>query len=193
MSSTVFYLSGVELFAFYFAQVVWFSQVFALGGLWLHIFHLLRGACGIWLVAKLPNTHDLISGVDLPQNTPFEKLGEIVMDHTKKEFTNYAAQNTKQMKAYVALTLICWFCDQVAFCVGVYTLSVGDAHDSYPGTVLLAFSSVYLALDMYYVVWVISIKLKLPESVSGPVMKMLGGKADRVLGTKLPETKDSAR
>lgn len=82
------------------------------------------------------------------------------------------------MKAYIILSIVTQIFDLIGFFVGVHTFHYGGAHDSYPGTIMLVFSALFLALDWYYVVWAISLKLKLPESVSKSVMKMLLGKAD---------------
>ena len=147
--------------------------------------HIPRAMIGVTLVVKLPNTHDLIHQVDIPQNQkiPFDKIGDYVMDSSKSQFATFAASNGKLMNGYVIMTLLTWFCDLISFFVGVHEFSSGSAHDSYPGTILLAFGCAFLALDMYYVVWVISMKLKLPPSVSGPVTKSLGGKADTILNS----------
>ena len=51
------------------------SQPSALATLWLHTLHYLRGALGLLLVFKLPNTHDLIGKVEFPQ-TSAELLNE---------------------------------------------------------------------------------------------------------------------
>lgn len=66
LSSVVYWTSQLELIVFYFATVVWISQVSALAIIWLHIVHIPRAICGIMLVVRMPNTHDLISDVDLP-------------------------------------------------------------------------------------------------------------------------------
>jgi hypothetical protein len=50
----------LELVAFYFAMVIWLSQITQLAGLWWHLLHVPRAFIGVLLIAKLPNTHELI-------------------------------------------------------------------------------------------------------------------------------------
>lgn len=45
---------------------------------------------------------------------------------------------------------------------------------------MLIISSFFIVLDVYYVLWVLSLKLKLPDYMSKLVAKALLGKADEL-------------
>jgi len=59
LSSTIYWVSILEIFAMTHMFWVWITHPSDLGGLWIHIFHGIRGPIGLWLIIKLPNTHDL--------------------------------------------------------------------------------------------------------------------------------------
>lgn len=60
LSSTIYWVSCLEVFLLFQMLWVWTTHTEDLAGLWIHIFHLFRGVCGIFIVVKLPNSHELI-------------------------------------------------------------------------------------------------------------------------------------
>jgi len=60
LSSSIFWISALEVFFITQMAWVWLTHTSELSGLWIHIFHLFRGVCGLFIVLKLPNSHDLI-------------------------------------------------------------------------------------------------------------------------------------
>jgi hypothetical protein len=60
LSSSIFWISALEIFFISQMAWVWTTHTSELSGLWIHIFHLARGVIGLFIVFKLPNSHDLI-------------------------------------------------------------------------------------------------------------------------------------
>jgi len=60
LSSTIYWVSVLEVSLITQMMWVWTTHTSDLSGLWIHIFHLFRGGCGLFIVFKLPNSHDLI-------------------------------------------------------------------------------------------------------------------------------------
>lgn len=183
LSSTVYWISQLELVVFYFGAVIWFSQVSALGTLWLHIMHVPRSLVGILLVVNMPNTHDLITDVAIPpkEKIQFDRLASYVTDSAMKSFMSFYDANARYLKGYLILTLVAWFLDLISFFIACHKYGESDLHDAYPATILFVFGVVYLALDTYYIWWVISLKLKLPDYIFRPVFKALGGLGDQLV------------
>jgi len=69
LSSTVFWISCLEIFLMWHMFWIWTTHVSDLSGLWIHIGHIFRGICGIIMTMNLPNTHDLIKGPQTAQTT----------------------------------------------------------------------------------------------------------------------------
>ena len=74
LSERVWWVSIFESFLYMFCMTLWMSHVRAIGSVWLHIFHVPRAFAGYYLVARMPNTHDMVSGVKI------EKQGKIPVD-----------------------------------------------------------------------------------------------------------------
>lgn len=69
--------------------------------------------------------------------------------------------------------------DIIEFFIAVNMWSNG-VH-GYRGSMLLFICSIFLLLDFYYTLWVISLKLKLPPELTGPVTNALMGKGDKLI------------
>jgi hypothetical protein len=51
---------------------------------------------------------------------------------------------------------------------------------------MMVFGAVFLAIDMYFVVWVVSLKLKLPQTVGKRLAKAMFGRIDNTsIGKRL--------
>lgn len=70
---------------------------------------------------------------------------------------------SKYIKAYLALTIVCYILDLISFFVGVSAFANDDEHKSYFGTVYLIFAILLLGTDLYYISWSLSIYMKMPK------------------------------
>jgi hypothetical protein len=89
--------------------------------------------------------------------------------------SGYLQTTGRYMKAYLALTIICYVLDIISFFVGCSHFGSSDDHQAYFATVLIAFAVFYCMTDIFYVIWAISIYLKLPKSLAKVVFKAAWG------------------
>lgn len=73
---------------------------------------------------------------------------------------------------------MCYVLDLISFFVGCAKFGSDDDHQAYFATVLIMFAIFYCITDMFYIIWAISIYMKLPKSLSKIVFKAAGGGVD---------------
>lgn len=82
----------------------------------------------------------------------------------------------KYVLVYFILTCCCFWCDIINFFRGVALITGNDYYLwSYSACVILIVSSVFVTLDVYYIVWVASHKIKLPLSLGGLICQAIIG------------------
>ena len=92
---------------------------------------------------------------------------------------------SKYIKAYLALTLVCYILDLISFFVAATDFSNEDEHKSYFGTIYMIFSVLCLMTDIYYIIWSISVYMKLPVELAKPLAKFVGGTGDKMIDVVL--------
>lgn len=85
LSSSLFWSSLGEIFLFVFAFFVFFTDPREMGAIFFHLFHIGRGVIGLLIVKKLPNSHDMISEIQIPasEKIPFDNIGRYVITGAK--------------------------------------------------------------------------------------------------------------
>ena len=70
--------------------------------------HLPRAFTGTFLVIKLPNTHDMISQIDIPQKEKIDigKIGPYIVRSVNKEIEKYSRENKRFLIAYIILSVV---------------------------------------------------------------------------------------
>ena len=79
------------------------------------------------------------------------------------------------MLVYFVLTCVCFLSDVVSFFVAISMFGNDETEYSFAGVGLLALSALYFSLDLYYLIWIASQKMKLPDYVSTQVILALLG------------------
>ena len=69
--------------------------------------------------------------------------------------------------------MLAFILDLVNLAIGIYMFSSQDP--AYEATLVIVFSALFIGIDMYLVVWVISLRLKLPTKLARSVNTMLSG------------------
>jgi len=95
----------------------------------------------------------------------------------------FMKKTSKYIKAYFVLTLLCYVLDLISFFVGVAAFGDDDDHKSYFGTVYLIFAVLCIVTDLYYVIWSLSIYMKLPKELANATAKMTRGAGDQLEAT----------
>ena len=102
----------------------------------------------------------------------------MVVSNAKDQISVYLKTTGKYLKAYLVLTIVCYVLDLISFFVGMAHFDSDDDHKAYFATVLLAFAVFYCLTDMVYIIWAISMYMKLPKPVAQVVYKAVNGAGD---------------
>ena len=81
--------------------------------------------------------------------------------------------------SYVALSLVTIIFDVVEMLIVVVLFAKNDP--AFEETIMLVVSFSFITLDFYYFIWVLSLKLKLPEEITTPVQQALVGKVGKLV------------
>lgn len=68
MYSNLFWNSVLELLIFVVMLILFITDPAALGGIWLMIIHVIRGAIGLLILRNMPLTHDIIKNASAPMD-----------------------------------------------------------------------------------------------------------------------------
>jgi hypothetical protein len=193
LSSTLYWVSLIELLVTQNLFWIYITHPDDLGNLWIHIVHLPRAMLGLYIVYKLPNTHDLIQtqGANLPETVTLPDMIPTMASQVKTKMSAFLNQTSKYLRGYLVLSVICNILDLLSFWVGVAHFNTGDDHKAYFATVLLIMAVFYLFTDCFYGIWAVSLYMKLPKDLASAAFKAVTGVADklapaidRVLGKK---------
>lgn len=175
LSSGLFWTSLSEVLLFIFAFLVFLPDASEMGGIFFHILHVGRGIFGIMIVRKLPNFSDLVS--TLPQDAnrvPFDKLANSMENGAQKLAIKFQEDVSGKLKLYVILSAVCIVLDFIQLMNGVTKYGTLDA-TAYAGVASIVIAFVFLALDYYFFLWALSVKMKLPVYAGSFVFKGLLG------------------
>ena len=182
LSNILYWSSVVDLFLFIFTLSCFMTSPKVAGLLFIHIIHVLRAVCGGFAVFKLPKSSRIIDDVRavMQQNkdeaVEHQDLGEKLNAATETMFKQY---NDKLIVipviVYFVLTCLQFVLDFVVFCVALAYMSDDVNTESYAAALMLCLSSVFISLDLYYIIWVASFKFKMPTEYSVEVITALIG------------------
>lgn len=178
LSSGIFWCSVVEMFMFLLTFSLFLTTPGTMAPIFLHILHIPRGVVGGLIVWKMPNSQDLIleaAADSTNQKVTHEMFGAFILSSAQKSLKKVSDTLSKLLLAYFILTCISFMFDIVDFFIGVSYLQNGVTEYSYGATCILILSSIFVTLDLYYIIWAVSFKIKLPSSLSGVVIQALIG------------------
>ena len=143
---------------------------------WLTIFHLPRGLLGFCLLKFLPRSHDIVQDLDFDEiqgNLTIEKLYERIKFSLSVQFMNQAQASRFWMLGYSVSTAVCYLFDGICFIYAFKKFS--EAGNEYAELLLLMATLLNFTIDVYYFIWVINLKQKLPPKIGSFV-------SDAILG-----------
>ena len=173
--STLFWSSVLEIAIWITGLFCFFSYPKQMGIIWMHMFHIPRGILGLYLLRKMPKTHDMLEEFHFPEEEPL-KLADIsyhLTDNFKKAFLRIIFEAKTLLFAYFALTCLNGLLDFIGFFIQIARF--GKQGDEYSDIVMLIATFVLLGLDVYYFLWTQSLRFTFPASVSGEASKGLLG------------------
>lgn len=164
------------------------------------IFHIPRALAGFYLVYKLPKSHEIIEGLDL--NDVHDSEHSVDTFYSKAKFSLkvqliYAGDECKKwLLIYSGATAICYLFDCINFVLAYKNIASLDGNQHTELLMLLA-STLNLFLDLYYLMWVMSLSRKLPVSISSLLQDALFGYTNKLrrgfMDTMNPHEKDSVQ
>ena len=115
------YSSQVEIILWILSIILFFAGGSKYTFVWLHIFHFIRGIIGIYVLRKMPMTHDLIEKLNVDDRTFETKLyNDIVRDVFKTEALPKLNAIRGWLVFYFCISLVNLFIDVIDF---LYCLS----------------------------------------------------------------------
>lgn len=180
LSSSLFWSSVSELFLFIFSFFIFFTDPREMGAIFLHIFHVFRGLVGFLIVKKMPNSHDMVNEISMPasEKIPFHKIGKYVITGAKASASKFEKECAKFLLIYSALTILSFILDFISFCIQVGAYS--EENTVFSDAALLFLACIFMTIDLYYIAWIISTRMKLPDYASNYVMLGLIGLISKV-------------
>jgi len=150
-------------------------------GVFYHIMHIFRGLVGLLVVRKLPTLSAMVE--DIPatstEKVPFDKICKFLEQGASQSAEKFEKAAGSFLKIYFLLTIICIILDLCAFFSGVG--KYGQVDESvYAGVAIIVLAFVFLALDFYFFLWVISVRMKLPLNARSFVLWALLGFASKM-------------
>ncbi|CDW79748.1 UNKNOWN [Stylonychia lemnae] len=186
LQSSIFWASIIELCMFLLGFILFCVVPELMAFIWLHVFHIPRSILGFILLKNLPRSHDIVAQLEIPDNHyGLEQISELLKENIKKIFMKSADECKGLLLGYCILTLISTTFDFIEFLVQF--IRFGRDGDEHSELAMLALTLIFLALDFYYIVWVVQAKDKFEPEISNHLTRALFGFANdlvRQLGQK---------
>lgn len=155
------------------------------GFIWAHLFHIVRGFLGLYIVYVLPRTFQLIDKLQNLNESILEKkfFNDIMREFLNENVLNVISKKKIHFLFYLSLTGLNLGIDLFDF---FFLLSMLDKSPSESKVVLITYlfiSLVYIIIDLSYVLWSFSLKYILPKEYLEPILNAfdgLVGKAKKV-------------
>ena len=92
-----------------------------MGAIFFHLLHVARGVIGLLIVKKMPNSHDMISEIQIPasEKIPFHNIGRYVITGAKASADKFEKETAKFLLGYTALTVLSFILDLISFFIQV--------------------------------------------------------------------------
>ena len=172
-------VSALEILGFFV------NMVFFLGGgeyqLWfgiMNLFHVVRGFTGFVLNAIWPSSHDLMSKLDYSGHKQLV-FAQVKPDLTKKMqvlLIEYYNDYEKPAKVYTATSCLTLLIDIISTWVYIGKIGLSDepsAQTVFLGQLFSVFF--YFILDIFFILWLVHFRFRLPESMQTYLPKALIG------------------
>ena len=144
---------------------------------WMLALHVPRGLNGLWIVFKggLPTSHEIIENMELtdPVDTNLDKVQDKIGESGFTLFGKAMEKSRNMLCLYTMLTVACYCLDGINFLIQYKNF--GIATEERGEFLLLLVSLLFYVTDIFYLVWVVNLKDKLPNKLSKGVSDgMLG-------------------
>ena len=194
----VYWSTILDLFFFMFSLCSFMVSPKFAGAAFMHILHLGRMAVGGLIITKFPKTSLILENIRMvhknKEQEPLknEKLPDFMLNASAHMFNVFKdAKVTLFVMIYFILTCVCFLFDLIVFFIalGNFKPEVGD--ESYAGVLLLTLSSVWVSIDLFYVLFAASFLFKITDEdgVNRMFMELIMGFPSKLTALIDPEGK----
>ncbi|CDW82513.1 UNKNOWN [Stylonychia lemnae] len=175
LTASLFWFSLVELALFIFSMLLFFTDPTEMVYIWFHIFHVLRGGVGLILMKKLPKSHQMASNMSIPKDDKmtFQAIMNYIILAARDALKDFSNQTRKWLIIYFISTIVCLLLDLIQFFSQIKDF--GMVQSAYADLSMITIASIFLFIDWYYIVWILSLQYKFPNYISAQFVKGLFG------------------
>lgn len=195
MAGTLFWCSLFEILLFAVSMLLFFTHPTSMVWIWIHFPHVIRGTIGFILMKRLPSSHDMAAQMSIPQNDrlPFEKIMEYILSGAYDALSAFTSVTKKWLCFYLVGTSFCLFLDFAGFFGQMHNFK--HQEEPFSNLSLILLSVIFLFIDWFYLMWIMSLTFKFPTYTNSAVIKSVFGLAESLhkkLGEKLEARKFEA-
>lgn len=163
--SVVFWTTFLELSMFLALFILFCAAPKSMGVFWLLVLHVPRGVLGALLLKQMPKSHEIIEDLrfdDIPQAAmTVDAVSEKLKFSLSVQFMLAAENNKKWLTFYSVLTVACYIFDGFAFLIVLRSFANVEGRE-HSEMILLCACLFYFGVDMFYFLWVMVLRTRLP-------------------------------
>ena len=181
MYANLFWNSVLELVIFGVLLLLFIIDAARLAGIWFWIVHVVRGIIGIIILRNLPMTHEIIKTASIPdeEHLEFDKVFEYIAFAAKESLDHFTVKTKRLLKVYFCMTIVCIIIDLLFF-LSNFRYYSDETRSAYMCTLYLMASTSYLIIDFFYIIWLLSLKTRMPTYISASFMQISLGALDYI-------------
>lgn len=175
LSSTVWWSTVAELFTFFYCFLIFMIDAQRMAFVWMFMPHIFRAIMGLALIKKLPTTHEMVANVNIkpPEKIPFSLIDKVVFRGAIESLEKFQTAAGKLVLIYTLLSAICVILDFIVIFIGVAGLNPDQG--AFGTVFVLLIGILYFLYGLFFIGWVISVRMRLPAYAQTMVMMGLFG------------------
>ena len=164
-----------EFISFFFGFFTFTADASHAAYFWMFIPHMLRAVLSLLIIKKIPTINEMVGNITINpgEKIPFHKIGKLAATGAKESFELFQNNVSKFLLIYTILTFVALTLDIIVLFVGAADMNSDVGAVGSVFITLLAFY--YFLVAFYYLAWAFSVKMRMPDSVSGPALFCLLG------------------
>jgi hypothetical protein len=171
----MFWFSLLELALFTLSLLLFFTDPTEMVTIWYHIPHIGRGILGLVITKKMPKPHNMAANMSIPadEKLTFEAILGYIVLAARDALRSFAETSRTQLIIYFCFTIFCLLLDLVHFFSIVSSFAY--IYSAFADVTLIVISAIFLFIDWFYVMWILSLLYKFPSHISKGVVKGICG------------------
>ena len=153
--------------------------------IWVHIVHVFRGILGIFLINKLPKSHEVVD--DINKVNDDELTVNLFNSIIREKMFNNVIEPIKRKKIfifiYIGMTLFNFLIDLIDFLSILSNLSRASTDSKVIFLTYLLISILYLVIDLGFAFWMGQLKYIFPKDYLKPLSSVFNGMVSHAIST----------